>query len=396
MPVSYVAEANTGSDVLASTRTVNRPGGIDDADIAGFLLTRWNEVSDFPAVTPPPGAVVRGIETLGTPSIGGGMESQIYLVEVGAAASFTFSWGVDRWGSLKAIFMTGQDSGLDLATVPFQFVSGTDTDIAAASVDTVVDAGLMWFLNTSGYTSAVTHTPPTNFTLAASHPPSASAYRISPSTGTQTSPGATVSAEEEYIAALLAVAPADVVAGVEVEVAHGIVLGHSVNAEATAQAEISHGLILGHAAAVEITNEANISHGITLGHALVAESTDQVEISHGIVLGHSLTAETAVEAEVSHGIMLGHQMAANVGAGVAVNVSHGIVLGHQLEAVITLDVTVAISHGIVLGHAMRAVSEAVVRGRPIQPPATARPLQDDANLRATQGVSSARTIQPLG
>ena len=203
--VSFVDQANTGTDALVSSRSVNKPAAVASGDVAVFQLTRWNESSSFPAVTPPSGVVAR------TPIVQGLMETIIFLDYVESESSWNFTWASSRWSTLKALFFTGVDSGLDLSTVPLDSAQASSgTSVTTTTVTTVADAGLAWFVNTADYGGATTHAPPTNFTEPASfdHDPSSGAYRISPGDGSQSASGATISSSQAFIAVLVALAPA--------------------------------------------------------------------------------------------------------------------------------------------------------------------------------------------
>lgn len=135
--------------------------------------------------------------------------------------------------------------------------------------------------------------------------------------------------------------------GVDVQVSHGLVLGHGAALEQSADIEVTHGLVLGHAAEIDSTVDTQVSHGLVLGHALQIGQTVEIAVAHGLVLGHSVDVDQSVDAAVSHGLALGHQIDVTTGAP-TVQVSHGIVLGHAAAVEQTVDVAVA--HGLLLGH----------------------------------------------
>ncbi|MFE7727396.1 hypothetical protein ACFU5D_16575 [Streptomyces anthocyanicus] len=198
---TYLAQANTGADALASVRTVTKPAAVGAGAVGVFWLVRWHESGSFPAVTPPAGAVLRG--TITTTS----MQTQCYLHRVTAETSFAYSWTSGRWCTLAAVWFSGVDPAADLATVPFQSATGSGTAIGTLTVTSNVDSALAWHVNTID-TSGVTHTPPTGFTEVADASPAASAYRITVASGSQTADGATVSPTTAWAAGLVALPPA--------------------------------------------------------------------------------------------------------------------------------------------------------------------------------------------
>lgn len=203
MAVSYVDQANTGDDAFVSSVSVTKPAGVVANDVGVFHVQRWNSSNDFPAVTAPSGAVLRGTTVSGAG--GAWIEKQTYLIYVDAQSSFLFSWTGQRWSTLAALFFTGVDQALDLATVPFDVASASGTSIPSVSVTTVADAGLSWNAHTSDVTTA---TPPTGYTEV--HDPNvyASGYKIATGTG-ETASGGTLSASSAHIiASLVALAPA--------------------------------------------------------------------------------------------------------------------------------------------------------------------------------------------
>ena len=198
---TYLAQANTGADSLASTKTVTKPGAVTAGAVGVFWLVRWHESGSFPAVTPPAGAVLRG--TITTAS----MQTQCYLHRANAEASFAYSWTSGRWSTLAAVWFSGVDPTVDLATVPFQSATGSGTAIGTLTVTSDIDSALAWHVNTID-TSGVTHTPPTGFTEVADVSPWASAYRITIAGGSQTADGATASPTTAWAAGLVALPPA--------------------------------------------------------------------------------------------------------------------------------------------------------------------------------------------
>ncbi|MFJ9671346.1 hypothetical protein ACIRP5_11230 [Streptomyces sp. NPDC101221] len=198
---TYLAQANTGADALASVRTVTKPAPVGAGAVGVFWLVRWHESGSFPAVTPPAGAILRG--TITTAS----MQTQCYLHRVNAETSFAYSWTSGRWSTLAAVWFSGVDPAADLATVPFQSATGSGTAIGTLTVTSNVDSALAWHVNTID-TSGVTHTPPTGFTEVADVSPAASAYRITVTSGSQDASGATASPTTAWAAGLVALPPA--------------------------------------------------------------------------------------------------------------------------------------------------------------------------------------------
>ncbi|WHM30207.1 hypothetical protein OH540_09250 [Streptomyces sp. BPPL-273] len=198
---TYLAQANTGSDTLASTKSITKPAPVTTGAVGVFWLVRWHESGSFPAVTPPAGAVLRG--TITTAS----MQTQCYLHRVAAETSFAYTWTGSRWSTLAAVWFAGVDPGVDLATVPFQSATGSGTAIGALTVTSDIDSALAWHVNTID-TSGVTHNPPTGFTEVADASPAASAYRIAVASGSQTADGGTVSPTSGWAAGLVALPPA--------------------------------------------------------------------------------------------------------------------------------------------------------------------------------------------
>ncbi|HEX5568244.1 MAG TPA: hypothetical protein VFY14_15185 [Streptomyces sp.] len=198
---TYLAQANTGADALASVRTVTKPAAVGAGAVGVFWLVRWHESGSFPAVTPPAGAVLRG--TITTTS----MQTQCYLHRVTTETSFAYSWTSGRWSTLAAVWFSGVDPAADLATVPFQSATGSGTAIGTLTVTSNVDSALAWHVNTID-TSGVTHTPPTGFTEVADVSPWASAYRITVTSGSQDASGATASPTTNWAAGLVALPPA--------------------------------------------------------------------------------------------------------------------------------------------------------------------------------------------
>ncbi len=203
---TYLAQANTGADSLASTKTVTKPGGVTAGAVGVFWLVRWHESGSFPAVTPPAGAVLRG--TITTAS----MQTQCYLHRVTAETSFAYTWTGGRWSTLAAVWFSGVDPTVDLATVPFQSATGSGTAIGALTVTSDIDSALSWHVNTID-TSGVTHNPPAGFTEVVDVSPSASAYRIAVASGSQTADGGTVSPTTAWAAGLVALPPAPAAGG---------------------------------------------------------------------------------------------------------------------------------------------------------------------------------------
>ncbi|MFC8065506.1 hypothetical protein [Streptomyces sp. NPDC057293] len=198
---TYLAQANTGADALASTRTVTKPAPVTAGAVGVFWLVRWHESGSFPAVTPPAGAVLRG--TITTAS----MQTQCYLHRVTAETSFAYTWTGGRWSALAAVWFAGVDPAADLATVPFQSATGSGTAVGTLTVTSDIDSALAWHVNTID-TSGVSHSPPTGFTEVADVSPWASAYRVSLASGSQTADGATVSPSSGWAAGLVALPPA--------------------------------------------------------------------------------------------------------------------------------------------------------------------------------------------
>ncbi|MEU6768528.1 hypothetical protein ABZ916_39220 [Streptomyces sp. NPDC046853] len=204
---SYLAQANTGSDALASSRAVSRPGGVNAGAVGVFWLARWNEAASFPAVTPPAGAVLRG--TIAS----GNSQTLVYLLKISAETTFTFSWTGGRWSALSALFFDGVDPALDLSITPFQSATGTGTSITTLTLTTVNTAALAWHVHTLDG-GVASHTPPTSFTEIADVAPWAAAYRISPADGSQSAAGGTNNASGLWLSGLVALAPASSGGGV--------------------------------------------------------------------------------------------------------------------------------------------------------------------------------------
>jgi hypothetical protein len=198
---AYLAQANTGADALVTTRAVSKPGGVNAGDVGVFWLVRWSDAASFPAVTPPAGAVLRGTITNGTE------QTLCYVHRVNAETTFTYSWTGGRWSALSALFFSGVDPVLDLSTAPFQSATGSGTSITTLTVTTVDAAALAWNVNSIA-TSGISHTPPTSFTEVADVSPWASAYRISPGSGSQSAADAANSPTAQWAAGLVALAPA--------------------------------------------------------------------------------------------------------------------------------------------------------------------------------------------
>ncbi|GAA2108066.1 hypothetical protein [Streptomyces synnematoformans] len=198
---SYIDQANTGSDEFVSSRQVTRPAGAGAGDVGVFWLVRWNGDSDFPPVTPPAGAVLRGTVTTGD------IQTLCYLQRITTENSFAFSWTGSRWAALAAVFLSGADPLLDLATTPFDSATGSGTSITTLSVTAAGQAALAWHVNTMESASGVTHTPPDGFTEAADVPPWVTAYRIAPGDGPQPAAGAALSGSRLWAAALVALDP---------------------------------------------------------------------------------------------------------------------------------------------------------------------------------------------
>lgn len=198
---AYITQANTGSDTLTASRTITKPGTVSAGDVGVFWLVRWNEAADFPAVTPPAGAVLRG--TLAT----GDAQTLCYILEISSESSFVFSWTGSRWCTVSALFFSGVDPDLDFSTTPFQQTSGSGTAISTLTVNTVNTAALVWHVNTING-GADTHTPPVNFPETWDVTAGSTAYRISPGDGDQSAAGATNSGSVDWIAGLVALAPA--------------------------------------------------------------------------------------------------------------------------------------------------------------------------------------------
>lgn len=198
---TYLAQANTGADALASVRTVTKPAAVGSGAVGVFWLVRWHESGSFPAVTPPAGAVLRG--TITTTS----MQTQCYLHRVDTETSFAYSWTSGRWSTLAAVWFADVDPTADLSTVPFQSATGSGTAIGTLTVTSNIDSALAWHVNTID-TSGVTHTPPTGFTEVADVSPWASAYRITVASGSQDASGATASPTTAWAAGLVALPPA--------------------------------------------------------------------------------------------------------------------------------------------------------------------------------------------
>jgi hypothetical protein len=141
---------------------------------------------------------------------------------------------------------------------------------------------------------------------------------------------------------------------------HGLVLGHTGVLETTVTVVAAHGLALGHAAVVELTADVAVAHGLVLGHeatlAIAGPAEDVLAtISHGIAIQHAATVQLATDVVVAHGVALGHEAEIDIAAGGAV-ISHGVALGHTAQVQLTADVVV--SHGVALGHAAVAHVEA--------------------------------------
>lgn len=200
---TYLAQANTGSDNLTTTRSVTKPAGVDAGAVGVFWLVRWHEADSFPAVTPPAGAVHRGTITTVR------METRCYLHPVTDETSFAYSWTGGRWSTLAALWFSGVDPDADLATVPFQSAVGSGTLIDTLTVTSTTDSALAWHINTID-TGGVSHTPPAGFTEVADVSPWAAAYRITDLDGSQNASDATVSPSTPWAAGLVALPPASI------------------------------------------------------------------------------------------------------------------------------------------------------------------------------------------
>lgn len=198
---SYLAQANTGNDQLASVRTVTKPAAVTTGAVGVFWLVRWSETASFPPVTPPAGAILRG--TIAT----GNLQTHCYLHTVAAETTFAYTWTGSRWSCLAALWFDGVDPDLDLTAVPFQSATGSSASISALTAGTVNEAALAWHVNTVDGASGVTHTPPTGYTETADVPPWATAYRIADGDGDHTADGATLSGSRTWAAGLVALAP---------------------------------------------------------------------------------------------------------------------------------------------------------------------------------------------
>jgi hypothetical protein len=203
---SYVAQANTGADAIASSRSVAKPGGVTAGGVGVFWLVRWHESASFPAVTPPSGAVLRG--TIATTL----SQTLVYLMKVSAESAFAFSWTGGRWSALSSLYFSGVDPALDLSTVPFHSLTGSGTAITTLTVTTVDTAALAWNVNTLDGGSA-THAPPTGFTEVGDVTPWSSAYRIASGDGSQSASSATNGTSTGWAAGLVALAPASTPSG---------------------------------------------------------------------------------------------------------------------------------------------------------------------------------------
>ena len=199
---TYVAQANTGADVLVSSRSVNKPGGVSAGDVGVFWLVRWNESSNFPAVTPPSGTVLRATIQSGT------QQTLCYIMTVGAETSYEFSWSGSRWCTLSGTFFSGVDTSQDYSTVPLDFTNGNGTTVTTLNVTTVADAALVWHI-CSIDTNPTGHTPPTSFTEVSDVPAATVAYRISPGAGSQSAANGANSSSSSWLAGLVALAPVD-------------------------------------------------------------------------------------------------------------------------------------------------------------------------------------------
>lgn len=199
---AYVDQANTGADVLVSSRSVTKPAGVVSGDVGVFWLARWEDPPAFPAVTPPSGSVLRSTFT------GTNLQTLCYVLRVTGETSFNFTWTGSRWSTLSAVFFSGIDPALDFATAPFDSTSGSGSGITTLSVTTVSGAALAWHVNNISGSGGFTHTPPTSFTEAADVAQWSAAYRISPGAGSQSAAGASMSGSTAWAAGLLALAPA--------------------------------------------------------------------------------------------------------------------------------------------------------------------------------------------
>jgi len=198
---SYLAQANTGTDALVSSRSVTKPGNVTAGAVGVFWLVRWSESASFPPVTPPAGAVLRG--TIAT----GNLQTLCYLHTVADDTAFAYSWTGTRWSCLAALWFDGVDPALGLATTPFQSATGSSASITALTASTVNEAALAWHVNTIDSASGITHTPPAGYTETADVPPWATAYRIASGDGDHTADGATLSGSRTWAAGLVALAP---------------------------------------------------------------------------------------------------------------------------------------------------------------------------------------------
>jgi hypothetical protein len=199
---TYVAQANTGEDQFQASRSINKPGGVSAGDVGVFWLVRWNESSNFPAVTAPDGAVLRATIQSGT------QQTLCYIMTVGAETSYAFSWSSSRWSTLSGTFFSGVDTSQDYSAVPLDSTNGNGTTVTTLSVTTVADAALVWHV-CSIDTNPSGHTPPTSFTEVSDVPAATVAYRISPGAGSQSAANGANSSSSSWLAGLVALAPVD-------------------------------------------------------------------------------------------------------------------------------------------------------------------------------------------
>lgn len=204
MAATFIGAANspTSGETHASTHSVTKPAG---AQIAVFFITTWNYSGTITPAASAVGATLRNNTAVGT------ARTTTYIKYINGdatGATYTFNLASAEWSALKAIFYDGVDTGLDLATVPFNTANASSSNYPSTSVSLSSGGALAWHGNSIDYSSGSAHTPPTSFTEVGDSLASSTAYRIAPSTGTQTASGATYGESTTLISTLAGLAPA--------------------------------------------------------------------------------------------------------------------------------------------------------------------------------------------
>lgn len=208
MPVEYVASANSGPTDNDSSQTVTVPAAVQSGDVAVLFADRWNSSASLPATTGPAGAVERFTSPIASGS-DNNVQTSVYLLRLSGESSLAVSWSGYYWSTLGALFFTGVDPAVDLASVPLDSAPAAGA-ATAPDVSVTVSAGsaLAFDFNGEGDPTPDAYTPPTGYTLGAVMDSQACSYAIATSGGTKTVTGATVDpAQGALIATLVALPP---------------------------------------------------------------------------------------------------------------------------------------------------------------------------------------------